>query len=131
MRCAPDLSAYDAGVYILQDGSDTPAGGTSAAAPIVAGMLASINAALAEKNLPPLGFVNPFLYKNADAFLDVVRGSNGGFNAVEGFDPASVSIYFVMYMIETFVIFIVAICLGTGDFLTYHLLSSPPESYCC
>ena len=36
-----------------------------------------------------MGFLNPFLYENADAFLDVTRGDNGGFAAVEGYDPAS------------------------------------------
>ena len=88
-------------------------------------MLSQLNAALSARKLPPLGFVNTFLYQNQvrscinrrgfsvcdwspscavlytvhcnvhcialaqDAFLDVVRGSNGGFNAVKGFDPAS------------------------------------------
>lgn len=90
-RCVPDLSAYDSGVYITQDGAETPAGGTSAAAPIVAGMLGSINAALADRGHSPLGFANPFLYANEDAFEDVIRGGNGigGYSATEGYDPAS------------------------------------------
>jgi tripeptidyl-peptidase-1 len=83
-RAAPDLAAFDSGVYITQDGSDSPCGGTSAAAPMVSGILSNINTALVEKGHTPLGFANPFLYANADAFLDVTRGNNGGFGATTG-----------------------------------------------
>lgn len=88
-RCVPDLSAYSTGFYTVQDGSDTVIGGTSAATPVVAGMLSSINDALISAGHSPLGFANPFLYRNHDAFLDVTHGDNGGFAAVEGYDPAS------------------------------------------
>lgn len=37
-RACPDLSIYDAGFYIVQDGSDSVIGGTSAATPTLAGM---------------------------------------------------------------------------------------------
>ena len=53
-------------------------------------MLTSINAALvAAGHSTSLGFVNPFLYDNQAAFLDITTGSNLGFEAVEGYDPAS------------------------------------------
>ena len=88
-RCVPDLSAYSTGFYTVQDGNDQVIGGTSAATPVVAGMLSSINDALLAAGHSPLGFANPFLYANADAFLDVTHGDNGGYAAVVGYDPAS------------------------------------------
>jgi tripeptidyl-peptidase-1 len=88
-RCCPDLSVYDAGYYIIQDGSETPIGGTSAAAPALAGMISLINDARLNAGRPPMGFLNPFLYQNQAAVLDVTRGSNNGFAAVKGYDPAS------------------------------------------
>lgn len=88
-RCCPDLAIYDAGFYIIQDGSSTPIGGTSAAAPTLAGMIASLNDARLNAGKPTLGFLNPFLYQNADAFLDIIHGGNNGYDATIGYDPAS------------------------------------------
>ena len=54
------------------------------------------NAIRLGKGGKPLGFLNPFLYKHADAFNDVTHGVNdegssrhGGFAAVPGWDPAT------------------------------------------
>lgn len=88
-RCVPDLSLFDADIQIMEAGSNSVCGGTSAAAPMLSGMLSLINDALLHKKHTPLGFVNPLLYKNADAFLDITKGDNNGFAAVEGYDPAS------------------------------------------
>ena len=88
-RCCPDLSIYDSGYYIIQDGSSTPIGGTSAAAPSFSGMIALLNDARLLAGKTSLGFLNPFLYANEAAFFDVTRGDNGGFAAVAGYDPAS------------------------------------------
>ena len=64
-RAVPDLSAYDDEIAIVKSGEDTTLAGTSAAAPMVAGMLASINdALLAAGHKTTLGFVNPLLYAN-------------------------------------------------------------------
>ena len=60
---------YDAGYYIVQDGSDTVIGGTSAAAPTLAGMVSLLNDALLAAGKPTLGFLNYFLYQNEGAFL--------------------------------------------------------------
>ncbi len=46
----------------MQDGQDTVIGGTSAAAPVVSGMLSLVNDALLSAGHGPLGFANPFLY---------------------------------------------------------------------
>lgn len=88
-RCVPDVAAYSTGFYTVQDGNDQVIGGTSAATPVVAGMLSSINDALIGEGHKPLGFANPFLYANEDAFLDIIDGDNGGYAAVKGYDPAS------------------------------------------
>ena len=59
----PDLAAYSTGYYTIQDGSSQVIGGTSAATPVVAGMISLINDALIDAGHSPLGFVNPFLYQ--------------------------------------------------------------------
>mmetsp|Transcript_51993 Transcript_51993/g.145044 ORF Transcript_51993/g.145044 Transcript_51993/m.145044 type:complete len:469 (-) Transcript_51993:141-1547(-) len=90
-RCVPDVSAYDDEILVVYgDGYQGALSGTSAACPMVAGMLASINGALAAAGHDTtLGFANPFLYANQDAFLDITKGYNRGFSAVEGYDPVS------------------------------------------
>ena len=52
-----------------------------------------------EKHKKPLGFLNPFLYQNSDAFTDIIQGTNAigrgtgpikyGFNCTAGWDPAT------------------------------------------
>ena len=89
-RAVPDVSAYDDDISIIQNGASTALSGTSAACPIVAGIIASINGAIAAAGHDTtLGFVNPFLYANQEAFFDIVRGNNRGIAAVEGYDPIS------------------------------------------
>lgn len=73
--------------------------GTSASCPVVAGILAHINDYRLRSNLPPLGFVNPLLYKNPEALTDVTQGYNAGcdlseyydrgFYAQKGWDPVT------------------------------------------
>merc|ERR1712166_1201789 len=78
--------------------------GTSASAPVVAGMVTVINARLLEQGKPPVGFINPTIYSNGGAaFSDIETGDNKcsaggpsgatccseGFNAVEAWDPAT------------------------------------------
>eukprot|EP00756_Hemistasia_phaeocysticola_P009952 Hpha_TRINITY_DN14973_c1_g10::TRINITY_DN14973_c1_g10_i1::g.144680::m.144680/K01279/TPP1, CLN2; tripeptidyl-peptidase I len=88
-RCAPDLSIYDAGFYVVQNGEDSPLGGTSCAAPTLAGMISLINDARLQAGKPTLGFLNYFLYQNSAAFLDITVGNNNGYAATTGYDPAS------------------------------------------
>ena len=73
-------------------------GGTSAAAPLVAGMIALWNQQAKNQGLPKPGFVPPLLYamakKNPQAFLDVTVGTNALFGgsccpARPGFDLAT------------------------------------------
>ena len=52
--------------------------GTSASCPVIAGILAHVNDYRLSSDLPPLGFVNPLIYQNADKFTDVTKGYNAG-----------------------------------------------------
>lgn len=98
-RATPDVSALGEGYQVYVDGTVNAVGGTSASAPAFAGMIALLNEALEQAGKPSLGFANPFLYKNADCFTDVTRGTNAigrgtgpikyGFNATKGWDPAT------------------------------------------
>jgi uncharacterized protein (TIGR03437 family) len=83
MRHIPDL-AYPASpdhdpVYIYTGGSPGLVGGTSCAAPMMAGVLALLNQYLASSN-PGLGNINPTLYRMVQAtsnvFHDIVSGDN-------------------------------------------------------
>ncbi len=73
-------------------------GGTSAATPLVAGMIALWNQAAKQQGLPRPGFVPPLLYAtakdNPDAFVDITLGDNALFGgsccpARPGYDLAS------------------------------------------
>lgn len=69
-------------------------GGTSASAPILASLLVKINDERLLAGKPPVGFVNPMLYQNPDAFHDITVGNNAecgtrGFSTAEGWDPVT------------------------------------------
>mmetsp|Transcript_22555 Transcript_22555/g.60499 ORF Transcript_22555/g.60499 Transcript_22555/m.60499 type:complete len:623 (+) Transcript_22555:28-1896(+) len=68
--------------------------GTSASAPVFAGIVAKLNDLRLRAGRPPMGFINPFLYANPSAFRDVVFGDNKdkgytGFRAIPGWDAAT------------------------------------------
>jgi tripeptidyl-peptidase-1 len=63
-------------------------------APIFASIITLINQQRIKAKKSTVGFLNPVLYKNPDAFNDIVKGSNPGcgtkgFNAVKGWDPVT------------------------------------------
>lgn len=62
--------------------------GTSASCPVAAGVFAKLNGIRLAAGKPPLGFLNPFIYQNGDAFNDVTTGNNG-FPATSGWDPVT------------------------------------------
>merc|ERR1712146_697227 len=69
-------------------------GGSSAACPVVAGIFTQLNNIRLNAGKPALGFVNPLIYQNPNAFYDVTTGTNDGgykigFEATKGWDPAS------------------------------------------
>jgi kumamolisin len=91
-RGVPDVSGDadpDTGYTVLIDGTMQVIGGTSAVAPLYAGLFARINEALRAQNLPRAGFVNPQLYNFPGAFNDITIGNNGAFQAGPGWDAAS------------------------------------------
>jgi kumamolisin len=77
-RGVPDVAANadpNTGYRVRINGVDQAVGGTSAAAPLWAGLIARIN----QGHGRPVGFVNPLLYSaGKEAFRDVVVGGNQG-----------------------------------------------------
>ena len=88
MRGVPDVCGDadpQSGYEVRVDGSDTVIGGTSAVAPLWAGLIARINATKAN----PVGFINPALYSHPGALRDITHGNNGTFAAAPGWDACS------------------------------------------
>jgi kumamolisin len=88
MRGVPDVCGDadpETGYAVRVDGSDTVIGGTSAVAPLWAGLLARINALKGGS----LGYINPALYQHASALNDITQGNNGDFAATPGWDACT------------------------------------------
>jgi kumamolisin len=95
-RGVPDVAGNadpDTGYNLLVDGQRTVVGGTSAVAPLWAGLFALINEGLGRN----VGFANPFLYdtRMQPALRDIQVGNNdttgrvGAYQAGPGWDPCS------------------------------------------
>jgi len=90
-RGVPDVSGDadpNTGYNILVDGESGVFGGTSAVAPLWAGLVARIN----QKTGKSIGFLNPLIYSQAveaSGFHDITQGDNGSFDAAEGWDPCT------------------------------------------
>ncbi len=90
-RGLPDVAADadpDTGYSVRVDGQDTVVGGTSAVAPLWAGLIARLNQGLGK----PVGFLNPTLYgltSQSGVFRDITSGNNGAYSAGPGWDPCS------------------------------------------
>lgn len=87
-RGVPDVSgnADPATGYVVRvDGQTSVIGGTSAVAPLWAGLIALANA----QNKTAAGFANPALYAGKKAFHDIIQGNNGGFKAGPGWDACT------------------------------------------
>src|SRR5262249_31685995 len=104
-------ASRSSGYVVVSGGALLSVGGTSAAAPVFAGMLVLVNHYLTSKETiatPGLGNVNPVLYRlaqsSANVFHDVTGGSNKvacveaspgcvdglvGFDAAKGYDLAT------------------------------------------
>lgn len=90
-RGLPDV-AGDAdpatGYAVRVDGEDTVIGGTSAVAPLWAGLIALLNQSLGK----PVGYLNPLLYNTLAAkgvLNDITKGNNGAFKAGAGWDACT------------------------------------------
>jgi kumamolisin len=89
-RGVPDVAGNadpETGYNVVVDGQTTVIGGTSAVAPLWAGLFARINEALGAN----VGFVNTLLYsaKAEATFRDITSGSNGSYNAGPGWDACT------------------------------------------
>ncbi len=91
-RGVPDV-AGDAdpvtGYQVRVDGQNTVIGGTSAVAPLFAGLVALLNQSLGKS----VGFLNPWLYTTAEsipgALHDITSGNNGAYQARTGWDACT------------------------------------------
>jgi len=87
-RGVPDVSGDadpQTGYDVRVDGQNTVIGGTSAVAPLWAGLIARINSAKGS----PAGFINPQLYRQPAALNDISQGNNGDFSASPGWDACT------------------------------------------
>ncbi|KAL9080903.1 MAG: hypothetical protein Q9157_000403 [Trypethelium eluteriae] len=82
-RGFPDVAAHsvDPDYIVFQGGAITPSGGTSAAAPVTASIIALLNDARLRAGKPTLGFLNPLIYGGGyKAFTDITSGQSDGCN---------------------------------------------------
>ncbi|KAJ6514898.1 family S53 protease [Mycena vitilis] len=77
-RGFPDVSAQGENVQTVLAGKQVGLYGTSCSSPIFASLIGLLNDQLIASGRSPLGFLNPWLYSNADAFNDITTGSNSG-----------------------------------------------------
>ncbi len=93
-RGVPDVSADadpNSGYSVRVDGSTVVVGGTSAAAPLWAGLIALMNQQLGTS----VGFINAKIYELAGyprspgPLEDITSGSNGAYSAGVGWDPVT------------------------------------------
>ena len=89
-RGVPDVAGDadpNSGYQIVVDNQPGVVGGTSAVAPLWAGLIAVMNQQLSHS----VGFLNPLLYtSNIEAtFHDITAGDNGGYQAGPGWDPCT------------------------------------------
>jgi kumamolisin len=89
-RGVPDVAGDadpETGYNVLVDGQQMVVGGTSAVAPLWAGLVVLLNQKLNRR----LGFVNPGLYgldQHSD-FRDITMGNNGAYSATFGWDACT------------------------------------------
>jgi len=89
-RGVPDVAGDadpNSGYQIVVDSQPGVVGGTSAVAPLWAGLIAVINQQLSHA----VGYLNPLLYTaNIEVtFHDITAGNNGGYQAGAGWDPCT------------------------------------------
>jgi kumamolisin len=82
-RGVPDIAMSATNYFTRVDRFEGASGGTSAVAPLMAGLIALLNQATQKD----VGFMNPFLYATASQTChDVTDGNNGIANTVQGYD---------------------------------------------
>lgn len=93
-RAYPDIAAQATNFCVTPFGCGVA--GTSCASPTAAGVIALLNDLRLAAGKSTLGFLNPFIYENADSFNDITSGSNegcgfrgGGWPATAGWDAVT------------------------------------------
>jgi len=90
-RGVPDVASIAYLLLIFRDNEPGLGGGCSATGPVMAAMIARLNAIVGRN----AGFINPLLYGNPSVFVDVTHGNNGvetigpGWTATPGWDPCT------------------------------------------
>jgi kumamolisin len=87
-RGVPDVAGNASpvsGYEIRVDGQTGIIGGTSAVAPLWAGLLALVQEGLGKSAAP----LQPSIYANPGAFRDITAGNNGIYRAAPGWDPCT------------------------------------------
>ena len=90
-RGVPDVAGNadpNSGYQVRVDGKNMIIGGTSAVAPLWAGLIALMNQKLGK----PVGYLNPLLYGSLagkGVFNDIREGNNGSYAARAGWDPCT------------------------------------------
>lgn len=85
-RGFPDISAHSLEPWyqFVNAGRPRRTGGTSAAAPVVAGIIGLLNDARLRAGQPTMGFLNPWLYaRGVDGLLDVAEGKAEGCGGID------------------------------------------------
>jgi kumamolisin len=87
-RGVPDVAGNAdpvTGYRVRVNGQDVVIGGTSAVAPLWAGLTALLN----QRGGGRLGAAHAIYYSTPAGFRDIVTGSNGGYDAAAGWDPCT------------------------------------------
>jgi hypothetical protein len=85
LQAYPDVSAQSNNFAIFLKGQPVLIGGTSAAAPTFAGIVALLNDASIAEGKPPLGFLNPMLYSIGIGGLNDITQGNAPGCGTQGF----------------------------------------------
>jgi kumamolisin len=88
-RGLPDVAGDadpETGYQVIVDGVEQVIGGTSAVAPLWAGLIARLNQELGTN----VGYLNPLLYARlAPSLHDITKGDNGVYVSTNGWDPCT------------------------------------------
>merc|ERR1711920_866435 len=97
-RGSPDVACLGEEFKVIVNGKTEAVGGTSASTPTWGSIISLLNEEClsASGGTKTLGFVNPLLYQNPDAFTDITIGSNAignntksGWKCTEGWDAVT------------------------------------------
>ncbi|KAK1758950.1 peptidase-like protein [Echria macrotheca] len=83
-RGFPDVAAQGVRFHVIDRDQDVLVGGTSASAPTFAALISLLNNARLGRGLPPMGFLNPWLYSiGLSGFTDITHGGSIGCTGVD------------------------------------------------